>query len=80
MPLSTDNLTEIRQRIQRSGTPCDRTKSTLNAAINALDNYYISVVAPGAANAIEVAAPGQFTLAQKAQIAKQWLLIKAELL
>lgn len=77
MALSTDKLSSIRQLVQVSSAPCDKPKTTLNAAINALDTYYETTAKAGFAAAIETAAPAQFTNAQKLQLAKYWLLTKA---
>ena len=79
MPLTQAQLSGVRQLVQKSSAPCDKTKTTINDAINALDAYYEATAKAGFASAIETAAPLQFTNSQKVQLAKYWLLTKAGL-
>ena len=75
--LTSDQLTEIRQKVQISISPNPAaTKSQINLAVQSVEDYFESTVQLGASAAIETAVPGKFTAAQKKQIVKCGLLQK----
>jgi hypothetical protein len=74
--LTASQLTELRQACSRSGIAINYTKAQVNAGLQAIEDYFENTVRAGIATAIESAAPGVFTNAQKKQLAKMWLLQK----
>lgn len=76
--LTSDQFTELRQKLQASVAPTTTaTKPQINAATQAIENYFETTVKPGINTAIEAVAPGVFTVAQKKQIVKYYVLQKA---
>jgi hypothetical protein len=75
--LTPGQLTELRQFIAAGVATQSWTKLQVNAALQALENWYESSGRAAAGSAIETAAPGVFTNAQKKLLGKYWLLQKA---
>jgi hypothetical protein len=75
--LTAAQLTELRQGVARGVTSINYTKAQANAALQALEDYFENTARAGFSSAIEAAAPGVFTNAQKKQLGKYWLLQKA---
>ena len=74
--LTVSQLTDLRQRVAATITP-DFTKAQINAALQGLEDWYEASGRSAAAAAIETAAPGVFTNAEKKLLGKYWLLQKA---
>lgn len=75
--LNAGQLTEIRQRVAATGAiPVTYTKPQINAAVQAVEDYFETTARAGISAAIEAVEPGTFTAAQKRQIAKMWLFQK----
>lgn len=75
--LNATQLTELRQACSRSGIAINYTKAQVNAGLQAIEDYFENTARAGFGQAIEAAAPGVFTAAQKKQLGKFWLLQKA---
>ncbi len=80
MALTSKELTEIRQALQSSNTPADKTKTQINAAVEAIESYFETTCKPGINAAIESVAPATFTAGQKNKMVKFWLLSKFRIL
>lgn len=75
--LTVTQLTEIRQgAATNGGTTVNYTRAQINAAVQAIEDYFEDTARAGFGAAIEAAAPGVFTNAQKKKIGKYWLLQK----
>ena len=67
--LTTNQLSELRQ-----GMPAgDWNKQTINAALQAIEDWFESVKASGVTAINEATAPFVFTGAQKTKLFKHWL-------
>ena len=73
--LTGDQLTRVRQDACATQT-LNVTKTQLNAAIQACEDYYENTARAGFGAAMEGAAPGLFNATQKKLIGKYWLLSK----
>jgi hypothetical protein len=75
--ISVSDLASLRQRCAADANSVTWTKAQVNAAIQALEDWFDTTGRAGAAAAIESAAPGVFTNAQKKLIGKYWLAQKS---
>ncbi len=80
MALTADQKTAARQALENyasaNGLPINYTKALVNAAFDALDDWWVATGRPGAGSAIEAAAPGAFSAQQKQKIGKAWLAFR----
>jgi len=77
MVLTAIQLAAIRQDFVATLTIINKTKPQINVALQAIEDWFeANRAALGAA--IEAAAPGQFTGAQKLKLVKFWLRSKFE--
>jgi hypothetical protein len=77
MPLTSLELTDLRQQVAAATTSQSWTKPQVNAAIQALEDWWDTSGRAAAGAAIEAAVPGVFTNQQKKVIGKYWLVQKA---
>lgn len=73
--LTTDQLAVLR----RSAFPAENatwTKAEVNAALQAIEDYFETTARAGLGAAIEAAAPGRFSNARKKRLVAYWLLQK----
>jgi hypothetical protein len=75
--LSPSELTDLRQRCAANVNTLSWTKAEVNAALQALEDWFDTSGRADAAAAMEAAAPGVFTNPQKRLIGKYWLLQKS---
>jgi hypothetical protein len=75
--VSVSDLASLRQRCASDVASVTWTKAQVNAAIQALEDWFDTTGRQEAAAAIESAAPGVFTNAQKKLIGKYWLTQKS---
>jgi hypothetical protein len=76
--ISVSDLASLRQRCAADATGgVTWTKAQVNAAVQALEDWFDTTGRAGAAAAIESAAPGVFTNTQKKLIGKYWLAQKS---
>ena len=75
--LSPADLATIRRAVTSEGE-VNWTKPVINAALQAIEDQW-EADRPRFANAIETAAPGVFTNAQKNRLGKHWLTVKFRL-
>jgi hypothetical protein len=73
--LTASELAELRNGVANSGTQ-SWTRAQVNAALQAVEDYFEDTARAGFGSAIEAAAPGVFTNAQKKRIGAYWLLQK----
>lgn len=74
--LTADQMTQIRNLVEKSGVPIDYRKTQINAAMQAVEDFFENTGKAAINNAIETACPMIFTAFQKKQIVKYWLLSK----
>ena len=73
--LAADDLTTLRAEVAADQGVIAHTKPQINAAFQAIENWYEANRA-SLGTAIEAAAPGVFTAAQKRRLGKYWLRLK----
>jgi hypothetical protein len=71
--LTPEQLAELRRRVARGQSPVTWDKLQVNAALQAVENYFEDVGRAAIGAAIEAAAPGVFGGPQKARIVAFWL-------
>lgn len=72
--LANHERDELRQGFAASGgVPAGVTKPDLNAAFQAVEDWFENTGRAAIGSAIETAAPGKFNAAQKKRIAGYWL-------
>ncbi len=77
MAVLTDaQKTELRQAVAALVATVPWNKAQVNAAVQALEDWYETSGRAAAGSAIETAVPGVFTAAQKKKIGAVWLLQK----
>ena len=76
--ISTPHLVACRRGLERSGNPINYNKTQINAAIQAIEDRF-EATRSGFNTAIEGAAPGIFSAAQKRQLFAYWASIKFEI-
>lgn len=78
--LTSDELTAIRREVARglqaTGTPINFTKAQVNAAIQALEDWFEANRAAASTAINNATSPFVFTNAQKKQIMAYWLQLK----
>ena len=74
--LTADQLTELRQRFAATLATLGVTKAEVNAALQAVEDYFENTARAGFGAAIETAVPAKFTAAQKKRLVAYWLLQK----
>lgn len=79
MPLTADQRTTLRQLIAANLATQTWTKPQVNAALDALDDWFETSGRAAAGAAIEAAVPGVFTGPQKRVIGKYWLATRSGL-
>lgn len=73
--MTPDELADLRRNCARERATVDYTKPQINAALQAIEDWWeANRAALGAA--IEAAAPGVFSPAEKRRLAKHWLAHK----
>jgi hypothetical protein len=75
--LTAAQLAQLRQFVAAGIATQSWTKVQANAALQALEDWYETSGRQAAGSAIETAAPGVFSAAQKKLLGKYWLLQKA---
>jgi len=70
--LTTDQLVQLRQMAAAEAATVTWTKPQVNAALQAIEDWWEANRA-SLGTAIEAAAPGKFTVAQKKALGKYWL-------
>jgi hypothetical protein len=73
--LNTTELAEVRREFVKTLATINVTKVPLNAAIQAIENWFESNRS-NLSQAIETAAPGAFSVAAKKALVKFWLFSK----
>lgn len=74
--LSSVDLGAIRRDLEDEAIPINYTKGPINAAIQAIEDSFETTCKTALNNAIETAAPGAFTAAQKRAMVKRYLWLK----
>ena len=74
--LTAQQLTELRQSYQTYNLQPTCVKTNINAAQQAVEDYFENSVKVPMAAAIEAAVPGVFSTAQKKALVKMWLYQK----
>ena len=72
MALSENELVELRQRMARATPIVPWKKVAINAALQAIEDWFEAERA-SLGQAIEAAAPGMFSIAQKKKLVAYWL-------
>lgn len=70
--LTTSELSALRREVAAEGGAVDYTKPTINAALQAIEDWFEANRANLGA-AVEAAAPGSFNAAAKKRLVKFWL-------
>lgn len=74
--LTATQLAELRRGCAGAVVAVNYTRAQINAGLQAIEDYYETTARAGFGSAIEAAAPGVFTNAQKKQLGKFWLFQK----
>ncbi len=76
MAFNATQLSDVRQRIAAIAVTQGWTRTQVNAAINAVDDWFETTGRQEATAAIEAAVPGVFTAQQKRWIGKFWMFTR----
>lgn len=71
--LTPAQLAQLRRRVARGQVPITWSKPPINAACQAVENYFEDTGRAAIGAAIEAVAPGEFNAAQKTRIVAFWL-------
>ena len=71
--MTPDELAALRQEVAKESDEVTWVKADINAALEALDAWWVASGRPEAAGAIETAAPAKFSNMEKKRIGKYWL-------
>jgi hypothetical protein len=74
--LTAEELRAMRNESEPERTPHSHTKAQVNAAFQALEDYYQNTAKAGFGSAIETAAPGVFTNNQKKKLGKVYFAFR----
>jgi len=74
--LTAAQMSTARNSCERIDSSIGYTKAQINAALQACEDYFENTARAGFGGAMEAAAPGVFTAAQKRRIGRFYLLLK----
>ncbi|MGI9489096.1 MAG: hypothetical protein ACR2RF_25065 [Geminicoccaceae bacterium] len=77
--LTAEELTELRQGAANDSITLAWTKTNINAALQAIEDWWETTAKLDAATEIETAAPGVFSNPEKKLIGKWWMKKKFDL-